>query len=402
MARLQTVGFETQQLSSTASVAEARGVSVNGAVAITTSTVRSGLAAASCGPATYVQITADNQGNAFASGVTNYYLRAFVKVDQLPSADATIISLAGSGGSPAVKIKTTGALALFNSTSQVGSDSAVALSPGVWYRVEFHYVVNGASGLMGLLLDGATVAADTTSNIGSLSNYSIRVGSVTTATGMTVTVDDVALNNDSGVDQSSWPGDGKIIHLLPASDSARGGWVAGAGGTANLFVALDNVPPVGVAVASATNTSQIKNTAFNAADNYDANATTYSAAGLLASDTITLVLATAQIGADNSGTVTSGVSVVSNPACSETTLNPAAIAATSPSNWRMVHTSPTYAPSVTLGTAPVVRIGKRTSTSSAAMCDYLAVVVEYVPSAIPPIPNKAIMIRDAVRRSFSW
>src|SRR5213079_3376565 len=67
-------------------------------------------------------------------------------------------------------------------------------------------------------------------------------------------IDDVAINDISGTTQTSWPGEGNIVLLKPTSDNQIGSWTGGAGGTTNLWDAVNNTPPVGITGGSNTAT----------------------------------------------------------------------------------------------------------------------------------------------------
>jgi hypothetical protein len=206
-------------------------------------------------------------------------------------------------------------------------------------------------------------------------------------------MDDAAVNNTSGTDQSDYPGDGNVVPLFPVSDNARGAnWTGGAGGTTNLFDAIDNTPPVG-ATFNGTNTSQIINAASDTTGNYDANLTDYLTAGIRAADTITLVQPLWALGCSSATATNMARLLVSNPQSNggtESTQSTGSIAGTYGSAWRqpsnISHT--VYSPSVTLGTQPVIRLGKRTATTRVVGACFMGAYVEYIPA----IPDQAVAL----------
>lgn len=360
----------------------------------TTSNPRSGsraYRAASSAVQTYVAFTGATS--------TTYFLRGYYRLDALPTSSSQSIASFASGATTLalVFVNTDGTLSLYQTvpggvpTGLVGTSAAI--SAGSYFRLEISVsIAAGASDTMAARLDGTQFASATGLSITDTAPgraYLINAGDLTEIGGYNV--DDVAVNDSGGASQNSWPGPGNVVLLRPVTpDNARGAnWVAGAGGTTNLFDALDNVPPVGVALASATNTSQIKNVTKDTTGNYDANLTTYTTAGINAGSTINVVQPMWVVGSNAGATISHAMLLVSNPQGNggvESTVTPAAIAGTHPTNWS--YQSPTaqtvYSPSVVLGTSPVIRVGKRTSSTSAAMADAMGAYVDYTPPSDPP------------------
>lgn len=293
-----------------------------------------------------------------------------------------------------VRVSTAGVLSLWVHNGSVWNQAAdlgtANVAANTWYRIEIKS--DPVASTFDLRLDGVAVSTGTTwwsapdSNAyfhaGIMAIEGQPAGSVTS--GEAVFLSDLALNTETGASQNSWPGDGKVILLRPISDNARSaGMLAGGGATTNLWDALNNVPPVGVALGSATNTSQIKDAANNATDNYDANLQTYTTGGLVAGDTVTLVQAIGVIGNSTANNRNVAIRAVSNPAdAAETNIGTGGTAvATYPTNWvGYGRGALVYAPTPTFGTSPVVRFGKRTASTDSAMCCALGLLVEYAPA----------------------
>lgn len=396
MARLFTSGFEVQITSTNANYnGEAElgapniGAAVTGSPTFNTTDQRSGAACLSCAATTTYQ--------AWSPALVldrTYYLRAYLRVQALPVATATnlVQILAGSVAVAYVQIKTDSTLQLLDAAGNVGSPSS-AISAGTWYRIELEFMIPTASvGIVGFYLDGTQIArsitADTNNSVAATT--AVRAGSVSGAGGQTILVDDVALNDDQGADQNTLPGAGKVVLLKPVSHSAIGNWVGPqttGDDTTNLEQNVDNTPPLGVAHSDADANAGFY--AFNitnaATQNFDLNVTDYTTAGITGSDTIKLCQALGRMSVNTAtGTNTGAVAGVSNPAITATTafnLETGAIAGTEPTGWKSVRTAPTYAPSVTLGTSPVVRVQKEVANTSAAMVDLMGLLVEYQPPA---------------------
>ncbi len=203
-------------------------------------------------------------------------------------------------------------------------------------------------------------------------------------------IDDIAINDDQGASQTTWPGDGNIVCLVPTADSVRDAlWTGGAGGTSNLFAAVDNKPPVGT--ATETDTTQIEHagSAAGTTDDYEATMQTYTVGGVPAGATITLVQAVAAHGEDvTTGAKVLSIEVLSNPVIASAgnfTVGDAspALLATYPSEWGLRADTVSYAPSPTLGTAPVMRVRRPETAARVASVCFMGMQVEYVVAATP-------------------
>lgn len=272
------------------------------------------------------------------------------------------------------------------------------LPTGEWHRVETHLLTNASTGVFEVLYGGVSVYSASNLNTGSTAPSRLNMGSCTAAGGGgELWFDDCGLNNNqTGGAQTSWLGDGYVLDLLPTADSSRGNWTGGAGGTTSLFAAIDNEPPVGVAAASGTNTSQVKDTVA-AASPGDFTMQTYTAAGVGAGDTVVLTQIEAIVASESASSTTASLQGVSNPTLALTAILSGAYGGatmgTFPTGWKWADNGTVpfpfivYAPSVTLGTAPVVRLQRVSVTSGRnPHCCYLALRVE----AFTPPPTRTI------------
>lgn len=344
-----------------------------------------------------------------------YYMRVFINVDRFGNTFDTCWAMRIRVGSSnlGIRIISNGARTapIFYGAlgdSGTGADQQV-LGPQVtrsldtWYMLEMSWVIGtGAVDQFHWRIDEEPIYSATVLSL-SDSLPSSGVGVITAALGdwdgqttnawfYAVWYDDLALNDDQGASQNSWPGEGRVIHVKPASDNARVNWTGGAGGTTNLFDAVNNTPPIGQSGAG-TNLSQIRNPTSGATANYDANMQTYTAAGLPAGATVQLVQGYIRHGAEATQSPVAGaVQIVSNPSSgAETAIasvigfstSGVAVAAgnesASPAGWRQSSTPVLYAPSVTVGTAPVFRVGKRTASGRVFAVDQMWLLVEYTP-----------------------
>lgn len=331
------------------------------------------------------------------SGAT-YYARVYVRTGSTPSAASVIMALTQFGGlqvDPTVRIKTDGTIELLVNSAVSGSASASAINDSTWHRVELMGALTTTNWSSAeLRLDGATVATWS----GSVANSGAFGLSIEIEPGSSVTMnaDDIALNSNAGGSQNTWPGSGKVVLLKPISDNARGtGWVNDANAASGFFDATDNTPPNGIAdTTSSTGLHQIRNGTSNANSSVDLNLTSYTTAGIVAADTINVLDPIANTAAPVSTSAKQGtLGVASNPAIANISL--AASPGTSGAFWggtaagtygsgwgKWSHGTITYAPSVTLGTSPVIRVTQVTSSTRIAMVDFLGMYVDYTPAVV--------------------
>ncbi len=399
MARLLTSGFESQ-IASTVQAEHGDGhagsvtMDIIGTAAYDTTNQRSGAACRSYAQGTnnFEQIDSTSALNVLDRA---FFIRAYYRFsDATPSTAARILEVRDSTVLAGfVRLQTSGKLALFDANAtQVGSDDTLVLSDNTWYRVELKVIIPAAgNGTLELRREGVQVAASSAVDVNnSATTFNFRIGNPNGngQAGVTTYVDDVAVNDDQGANQNSWPGPGKIVTLWPASHNNIGTWVGPqttGDDTSNLQTNVDNRPPQGVAHSDAdANADKYVFNITNAANqNFDLNTDTYSAAGITANDTIKIVQGFVRASVDSTtGTNTLGVEVVSNPAIAASTgnnLETSAIAGTEPTGWKTYRTGPSYSPSVTLGSAAVIRGTKTDASTRANMIDQMGVIVEYLP-----------------------
>jgi hypothetical protein len=204
-------------------------------------------------------------------------------------------------------------------------------------------------------------------------------------------------------DGSAVIGAGQQILLKPISDNARGSWTGGAGGTTNLFEAINNIPPIGT--ASETDLTQIENATNTANQDGLFNTQSYATGGVGAFDTVNAVMAIVNDGEDvATGTKTGGVWVNSNPAQAAGGQSfdygdDGGALGTFPSGWKTHVGAVAASPSVTLGTSPVVGIRATSATTRVRSADFLGIYVDYTPAPMKPV---GIVGRQAVNRASTY
>ena len=407
MARLRTIGFEAKGVASSETTGF-EGVLASPA-ALETTIVRSGLNSVKCDSGGANQAAFVQLGLSAAESVLgrSYYTRWYVYVASYPGSTIGIAKIVnGSSDGFAIQMTSTGALRLVSliaaTPTQIGSDS-VPVNQNQWLRLElFSLIATGATDAAELRMDGVSLASGSGLNVSDTPPTIVSSGwNPAPGANKILYLDDIAINDDQGSSQNSWPGEGKIVVLKPISDNAVGtGWVDG-DGAGTLFGSVDNIPPVGVGTAA--DGTQIKNLTSTTTGNYDANCTTYANAGIVAGDLITVVQAVCDHSEDvNTSTKNGALQIVSNPTQSGedsfTYGDDAGSNGTWPTNWRAKWGTAQYLPAVTLTTSAVVRVGKRTATTRQVDVDFMGIMVEFVQGIFPPWHQQARVATNTLIR----
>ncbi len=278
--RVFSSGFELN--STTANV---EWTSTTGSPTIVTTPVRSG---------TYALQTPKNGTQGFAqynfvgansASTDDYYFRAYLRITTAPSAEWDVLELRDTTDTKQawITMTTSRTLKLFSTSggsAQIGSASS-ALSTGTWYRIEIRFELGGAgTGIVDSRLNGSSYASATNLTItGGVARVAIGdningAGSPTTGQ---LLFDDTALNLAGGTSQSSWPGDGRIVHLKPSATGDNSGWTQNGTCTGGNFGCVNEIAP-----NDATN--YVSATAANTIDDYNIDDPTFGA-----NDTVNLV-----------------------------------------------------------------------------------------------------------------
>lgn len=248
MARLWQTGFEWNTIT-----ANEEFTAGNDTPVLQGTTVRTGLKA--------LQITALTSATPrylrFQFSTTNLnvlFTRIYFRVDTLPTAENRILVLNDSGttATPVVylTVDSGGLIRLYDEDGQIGSASS-ALSTSTWYRIEIKLDRSAASGshICEGKIDGITFATASNRAIGAGVQIFV-IGGNLGATPETQTqanwfFDDVALNDNTGSFQTSYPGDGKVYEQRPNSPGDANQWAdtANAAGTSNNYTLVDEDNP---------------------------------------------------------------------------------------------------------------------------------------------------------------
>lgn len=341
------------------------------------------------------------------SGATtgHWYVRGYLYIVSAPGVnDSTILAIAGatSQTSPVsgIKLNDDRTLTLNDEDGVVGT-SAVALATNTWYRIEMEVDNTAAAGshTVTLRVDGTNVVSATNRSIATtLTGFRIggNINNESNTTGEWYW-DDIALNNDSGSYQTSWPGSGKIVHMEVDSDGTttnRGSqgtnWETGpsTGGTA--YQQLDESPTANDAtdyITLITNSTAVDSGTGVMLFNLESS----SSAGIGASDTITLAAVRARMAGAATGNfvyrqiIKSGASYLDNAVTFQNTtgwywdyyLEPRFSVA-------IAYTDPATGSAWTTSGLDAAEVGVRaTDADPDVQISKIILQVEYVPSAGP-------------------
>jgi len=269
-ARLWSSGAELQSVT-----AAVEYDAIVGSPTINTSTKRSGEASIRINPTAATQhvryeVAADTTDVKFA--------RVYIYLVSAPASLTQIIKLSDStvtGDGLGIRLNSNRTLECWDDSVglQVGSDSS-AINLNQWYRIELS---NGAeSDSVSARIDGVDICSTgSLDGVGAVAPIRLFVGALSSAT-MDMYIDDIAVNNELGTDQNSFPGAGSIVHLQPNA----AGDTDGSTSNPNGWQAVDEVTPddaTTIAVLDANN------------DVLSVNLESASSAGIDSYDTVTLV-----------------------------------------------------------------------------------------------------------------
>lgn len=302
MARLWHSGFE---LNSVTAGVEWR--DVVGSPTISTTTVRTGtyagrISSLSSGTQKLFSAWPGSGGDDDGPFYTRFYLRVATR----PSATNMIFSLENQISGDAIlniRLTSAGALELYNVATQVGSDSSV-LALDTWYRIEVLLDASGGAGAdtYTARIDGVNFASSTTQTAPGGVAYWRFGGNILFEAQSTGDwfFDDIAINNNSGSNQNSWPGEGKIVHILPNAAGDSNQWLHDDGTAAdtNNYTECDEVTPDDA-------TTYVKRTTTGTLTD-DYNCQSSSDLGIASSDTITLVSVGVRAGATSATSTNRG------------------------------------------------------------------------------------------------
>lgn len=260
-----------------------------------------------------------------SSGSGPYFFRAYIFIVTPPSGNNTIMAIGASstlGGSvrASIALTSSGTLLLFNNTpAQIGSASN-AINDSNWHMIELKSDASPASGsrVIEARLDGVVFA---TSSVQAQSTaLAAAVGGNLLSEAQTIGewwFDDLAINDNTGTSQTSYPGSGKIVHVLPSATGDINGFLVQVGGTvgsANNYTRVDEVTPDDAtsynasAVLNAQDLFKVGSSGVGGSDTVNTVLVGFRLANITGASATTAI--EAQIEKTSAGTITSGSSVL--------------------------------------------------------------------------------------------
>lgn len=388
MARIWQCGFELNSI--TAGVEFSN---VTGTATVQTGTVRTGTYAGRTNPAA---ATGFFRYHAFAANQsTAGCQRAYMRIATLPAANTTVMRFLDIANATCAQLRltATGTLVLLDAAgTPVGSASA-ALSTNTWYRIELQCDASTSPGSVAGRVDGVSFASGANSVQSPWAR--IVIGPVITAT-CDLLWDDWALNDASGSVQTSFPGDGKILHLVPNGDGDNHAWANtanGAGASTN-WQLVDEAPPNDA-------TDLVQTGTLNTEDMY-----ALTDSGIGAGDTVNTVMvgvrlrnntadattaAKVQVKKTSAGTIAQGTAIVPNTATFFTN------APAEPRNYTLITTADPDSAAWTQATLDSMQAGAKLTVAGTNRIQVTALwaSVDYTPSTSQSIAPGGITSAEA-------
>ncbi len=378
MARIWQCGFELNTLTTGVEIS-----ATSGTISVQSTIARTG---------TYALRT--NAGTSFvrqhlagSNQSTQVWVRACIYIATLPGATTAVLRIANGSNATCAQIglTTSGTLVLNDATGTLVGSASAALSTATWYTIELFLDASSSPGTVTGRLDGTQFATGANSSQASWARA--LVGIIGSTTG-DLYWDDWAVNDSTGSGQTSWPGIGKIIHLIPNGDGDNHAWnnTGNTAGSSTNYQLVDEIPP-----NDSTDFVQIGTA--NAEDMY-----ALTDSGIGASDVVNVVMvgfrgrnnsadATAaaklQIKKTSGGTITQGTAIVPNTTTFFTNAN------AEPRNYTLVtYTDPDGAAwtQATLDTAQA-GIKLTTANTQRVQASAIWVSVDYTVSSTTPISS---------------
>lgn len=283
-----------------------------------------------------------------------------------------------------------------------GSTSAGSIAADTWYTVSLGGEHTSTTNINIIAKLGSTTVVNTTATVSSgCDDWHFNLGSrAANSAAFTCIYDDLAINDNSGSYQNSWPSiTAKTIRCLPISDFSRTEWVKNSGGTTTLYDAVNNDPPEGIAAATSPDNKYLKHPGNGSGTGqYVANMESYTTKGVPSGSTINLVQPMISMGEEiNTGNKLVRMKCANNPAGVSwsdnlnVTITQGSFAhGTYNTQWYTPYAGVgadnaatgsdpaiVYDPSVTLSSSPQMEIQRPETASRVASICYMALYVEY-------------------------
>lgn len=220
---------------------------IDAGLSTTTAIVHSGMYAVETNAVASTMMTGDQE---FAANQTDAgFFRAYVYCKNYPNLAAGTgerfmqFSNAANAVQESIYINTDGTLTLRNSSS-IGIATSTAVVPlNQWNYVELQNNATAATGVVTGRLNGVQFGSANNNTKGSWARTYFGLGNP--AVTEDCIWDDVALNDNTGSSQTSWPGAGNMLFLSPTSQGESNQWsdTSNSAGTTNNWTLVNETPP---------------------------------------------------------------------------------------------------------------------------------------------------------------
>lgn len=246
-ARINIIGFESGSL-------DPEPWTYSGTVSISSTTVRTGGYSLRVNPTTTatglyrVGCFTSAGGRDVACSVATLYTRFYFRYATKPASGSEILyqsRTSADGVKFSLRLNSSGNLLAYDSAGSLLATGSTALSQDTWYRIEVR-VETGASVGWEAKLNGTSEISGTGANLGTSNNGRLFLGKTTDVSGQSIDF----FYDDFSLDDAEYPGEGKIVRLVPNANGSTMQWSTGTG--SSNYLEVDDVP-VGVG-------SYVKNT----------------------------------------------------------------------------------------------------------------------------------------------
>ncbi|MDE2100937.1 MAG: hypothetical protein KGL39_27065 [Patescibacteria group bacterium] len=258
MARLKSIGFELD--SNTAGVEVTTFNFIGTPTGLSNTFAHSGTWSEKFAPSA-AQMATNYQ---YSSGTGISFIRAWIYLTAYPAANCSILDIGtASAAYGAIYMNTTGQLGINTGTSPgtYASVKSAAIPLNSWHYIELEMdcsIANTqiATGrLDGIFFDTQTGVQTESANSATLAAWG--AGLRESASSIVIYFDDIAVNDNTGSYQTSWPGNGSLVYMRPNSTGDSNGFATQTGGTAgsaNNYTRVNEITPDNATTMNASNT----------------------------------------------------------------------------------------------------------------------------------------------------
>ena len=236
-ARINIIGFESGDLNS-------EPWTYSGTLSISSTTVRTGGYALRVNPTTTATglmrigcFTAAG-GRDTACSVATLYTRFYFRYATKPASGSEILYQARTSGDSvkfSLRLKSSGNLVAYDSAGSLLATGSTVLAQDTWYRIEL-MVGTGASANWAVQLNGVAEISGSGASLNASNNGRLFLGKVTDVSSQSVDF----FYDDFAMDDAGYPGEGKIVRLVPNANGSTMQWTTGTG--SSNYLEVDDVP----------------------------------------------------------------------------------------------------------------------------------------------------------------